>query len=332
MLTNDVAGTGMDLRGDSEFAKRLREETCAVRIHVGKFGVRKALNDEQMGEISEHFVAFKDALRATKRLIPTRHPAYLDVIRVQYQAKVYWRGNTVPYTEPGWRLIRRSKVDRFLETMKELEQDLKAARKRLAEAYSDIREQAKSELGSLFNADDYPSSIDGAYTLEWDFPSVEPPDYLRQLNPELYERQMALVASRFQQSLEAAEQMLAAELQKLVAHMAERLRTGEDGKAKQVRASCVDNLSAFFGRFREMGIGSNGQLNQLVEQAEALVKGVDLDVLKTSADSRASLAESMTALSQSLDGLIVNAPIRAITLEDETEAEPVGTESQTSAA
>ena len=51
-----------------------------------------------------------------------------------------------------------------------------------------MKTAAKTRLGRLFKATDYPSSLCGLFAVEWDFPSVEPPDYLRQFNPQIFEQ------------------------------------------------------------------------------------------------------------------------------------------------
>jgi len=46
-----------------------------------------------------------------------------------------------------------------------------------------------SYTGTLYNPSDYPSSLAGLFGIEFDFPSVEPPSYLQQLNPALFEQE-----------------------------------------------------------------------------------------------------------------------------------------------
>lgn len=41
----------------------------------------------------------------------------------------------------------------------------------------------------FFSAGDYPESLRGMFSVEFDFPSVQTPDYLQQLNPVLYEEE-----------------------------------------------------------------------------------------------------------------------------------------------
>ena len=39
------------------------------------------------------------------------------------------------------------------------------------------------------------------FSIDWDFPSVEPPDYLQQLNPQLYEQECDWVQQRFDEAV-----------------------------------------------------------------------------------------------------------------------------------
>ena len=40
---------------------------------------------------------------------------------------------------------------------------------------------ARQRLGSLYNSNDYPDSLVGLFSIEFDFPSVEPPAYYNSL-------------------------------------------------------------------------------------------------------------------------------------------------------
>jgi len=50
---------------------------------------------------------------------------------------------------------------------------------------------------------------------------VEPPDYLQQLNPELYQQECQRVQQRFDEAVRLAEEAFTAELAKLVSHLTE---------------------------------------------------------------------------------------------------------------
>ena len=164
--------------------------------------------------------------------------------------------------------------------MRELREELDQAVERLDRHYAELQNAARLQLGSLFNPADYPASLEGMFAVSWDFPSVEPPDYLRQLNPEIYEQECQRMRQRFDEAVQLAEQAFLEELQQLVGHLSERLSGQTDGKPKVFRDSAVNNLSEFFQRFRNLKIRSNQQLDQLVEQCQGVVRGVEPQLLR----------------------------------------------------
>src|SRR5580692_1024023 len=165
-------------------AQWLRDTTAAVRVSFTWFGVRKALTQDQKNQAAESFGAEGDYLSARKKLLDTRHPAYKEVTAVRGKVLAYWKGCTLPYPEPGIRLIRQQKVAEFNDQLRDLRAELHNAVDRLDQHYGDLKSAARVRLGRLFNSEDYPVSLQGLFEIDWDWPSVEPPDYLMQLSPE----------------------------------------------------------------------------------------------------------------------------------------------------
>ena len=52
--------------------------------------------------------------------------------------------------------------------------------------------------------------MSGAFPIDADFPSVEPPDYLQRLNPQLYEQECQRVSQRFDEAVRLAEETFTA--------------------------------------------------------------------------------------------------------------------------
>jgi hypothetical protein len=218
----------------------------------------------------------------------------------------------LPYPEPGIRLIRQNDVQTFDVQLTTLRAELDEAVDQLDDCYSELKEAARDRLGSLFNEGDYPASLQGLFGVEYDFPSVEPPEYLRQLNPELYEQECQRVTARFDEAVQLAEAAFTDELAKLVSHLCERLSGNDDNKPKIFRDSAVDNLSEFFERFRTLNIGSNEQLDGLVDQVQGVVRGVKPQQLRDQQSLRQHVATELSAVTSVLDGLLVDRPRRNI--------------------
>ncbi len=252
--------------------------SAACRIHFTWFGTRKTLTNEQKREAAEQFDADANVLSASKRLLNTKHKAYRAVNGIKSECRQYWKHVTLPWPEPGIRLLRRNQLAEFQAT-------LAGFRARLAECVADLNANypalkvtAEGQLGSLFNAADYPHTLDGQFALDWDFPSVEPPPYLATLNPELYEQEQERLKARFEEAARLAEQAFAEELATLVGHMAERITDGPEGR-KTFRASTLTNLEEFFERFRNLSVSSNSEFDaQLVTAPRRRIVGIAVEV------------------------------------------------------
>ncbi|MBN2579375.1 MAG: hypothetical protein JXB10_10320 [Pirellulales bacterium] len=293
-------------------AQQLRTTMAAVRVSLQWFGTRKTLTPEQKSQAADAFGAEGNYLSAGKKLIDTAHPAFKAVTAVRGKILGLWKALSLPYPEAGIRLIRQDRIDDFNARMEELREALAEAVGRLEEHYAVLKSAARQRLGRLYNAGDYPDSLRGLFAVQWDFPSVEPPDYLRQLNPELYAQECQRVQDRFSEAVRLAEETFTAELAKLVSHLTERLSGTEDGKPKIFRDTAVGNLTDFFGRFRELNVRSNEQLDQLVADAQRIVRGVQPQDLRDNAGLRQHVAAELSRVQSMLDGLLVDRPRRNI--------------------
>jgi len=293
-------------------ADRLRATTAAVRLSFTWFGVRKSLSAEQKSQAADTFGAEGNYLSAGKKLFDTGHPAFRSVTAVRSRAVSLWRGMSLPYPEPGIRLIRQEDVAALDVQMTSLRAELDDAVEQLDDHFAELQSAARTQLGRLYNAADYPSTLRGLFRLEYDFPAVEPPDYLRQLSPALYEQEKARVAARFDEAVRLAEEAFTSELARLVSHLTERLSGQDDGKPKVFRDSAVANLAEFFQRFGQLNVRSSQQLDQLVAQAQRIVQGVEPQALRENVTLRQHVATQLAGVQSVLDGLLVDRPRRNI--------------------
>jgi hypothetical protein len=293
-------------------AVRLRRETTALRLSFHWLGTRKTLSRSQRTEAARPFEAAGDFLSAGKKLLDTTHPRFRQVTAVRHRAQAYVQGMSLPYPEPGLRLIRRDDLDEIQQRLTALQQELADQAARLDEAYAELQATARRQLGRLFAASDYPASLQEEFGMSWEFPSVDPPDYLRRLSPALYREEAARVAARFDEAARLAEEMFLAELNDLVSHLSERLSGRDDGKPKIFRDSAVENFTEFFERFRRLHVGGEDQLEEIVRRAEAALSGVDAQQLREAPRLRERLVDNLAEVRQALDEQLVDQPRRNV--------------------
>ncbi len=285
---------------------------AAVKLAFTWLGVRKTLAPEQRTTAARAFHADRELLSASKLILDTRNPAYRAVAAVRSEASSYWRTVTLPFPESGIRLLPQNSLGLFANTMAGYRDKLQEAARELADQYDTIKQEAQRRLGTLFNPSDYPQTLDGMFDLEVSYPTIDPPAYLMALNPEVYQQEQARVRERFESAVELAEQAFAAELQKLVSHLAERLTGLHDGQPKVFRDSAVENLREFFERFRQLNIRSNPDLDALVEHAQQTITGIEPQQLRDSVRLRQMVANDFEQIQASVGDLLVDRPRRNI--------------------
>ncbi|WP_417390489.1 hypothetical protein [Gimesia sp.] len=293
-------------------ATRLRTTMAAARLSFTWLGVRKSLTAIQKNQAADSFGAEGKFLSAGKKLLDTSHPAFKVVTAVRGRAVAYWKGVSLPYPEPGIRLIRQSDIQDFDQRMADFRDELDTAVADLDRHFDELRSAARQRLGDLFNPADYPPSLLGMFAIEHDFPSVEPPQYLQQLSPALYEQECQRMQLRFDAAVQLAEQAFLEEISKLVEHASERLSGQSDGRPKVFRDTAITNLTEFFERFRTLNVRSNEQLDALVDRAQQIVAGIKPQQLRDNTVLRQQVASQLAGVQSSLDGLLIDRPRRNI--------------------
>jgi len=301
-------------------ANRLRTTMAAVRLAFTWLGVRKTLAPEQRTTAARAFHADRELLSASKLILDTKNPAYRAVAAVRSEASSYWRTVTLPFPEAGIRLLPQASLGTFASTMGTYRERLQEAARELRSQYDQIKSEAQRRLGTLFNQADYPSTLDSLFDMEWSVVPIEPPNYLVALNPEVFQQEQARVRERFESAVELAEQAFATELQRLTAHLAERLTGLHDGQPKVFRDSAVENLREFFERFRRLNIRSSPELDALVEQAQQTINGVEPQTLRDSNRLRQMVARDFEQIQASVGDLLVGRPRRNILRRGQTGA------------
>ena len=293
-------------------AQRLRATMAAMRLSFTWFGTRKTLTQEQKTQAADTFGAEGEFLSAGKKLVDTKHPAFRAVTTVRNRALAFFKGVSLPYPEPGIRLVKQGEVEKINAQMTEFRDELEEAVEGLDRRYSELKNAARQRLGSLYSEQDYPATLRDLFAVSWDFPSLEAPAYLQQLNPQLYEEECRRVHERFDEAVRLAEEAFTSELAKLVSHLTARLSGQEDGKPKIFRDSAIENLTEFFTRFRSLNVRSNDQLDRMVADAQRIIRGIEPQELRNNVSLRQHVATEMSRVESVLDGLLVDRPRRNI--------------------
>jgi hypothetical protein len=134
---------------------------AAARVAFCWFGVRKTLTPEQKAQAADTFGAEGQYLSAGKKLLNTRHPAFLAVTNVRHQLVATWQSMSLPYPEAAGSFLRtRSTSSTAAPGCAPDLMDMDAIGRTLRRS---LKSAARGRLGSLFNPSDYPESLRGLF-------------------------------------------------------------------------------------------------------------------------------------------------------------------------
>ena len=123
-------------------ARRLRTTMAACRVAFPWLGTQKTLTPEQRAVAAEAFDADGQVLSAGKKLLDTRHPAFRAVTAIRTRITESWKGQSLPFPEPGVRLIKQEHVEAFAAQLADFRVELDDAVQNLDRHYAELRQAA----------------------------------------------------------------------------------------------------------------------------------------------------------------------------------------------
>ena len=212
----------------------------------------------------------------------------------------------------------QTKVDEMTAEFYELVDEFVAAYEGTRDGESVI-DKAKRLLGPQFNEADYPPAdkLRESFGVDTRFLETRTPTKLTEISPTLYEAERRRAAERWKVIEQSAETLLFAEMKELVDKMVDQLGFSEDGKKKAFHKKNAQKLAEYLENLPFRNVMQNADLDKLCQSASMLLQGLDVQALRKQDDYRDAVRESFEAMKAKLDAIVVDAPTRAIALDDE---------------
>jgi hypothetical protein len=292
-------------------ADRLRATMAACRVRFTWPGVRRS---STAGRKAAAGLDTQDpSLAADGKILDTGHAAFRAVTAVRTAITDWWRSRSLPFPEPGIRLIRYADLDTFDCRMVIGKEMLDAAVAELERHLAELGRTTAERPGSPRDPADDPPGLIGSFGVAWDYPNLEPPACLADVSPWLFDRERARVRARFERAVELAERDFLDEFARTVGHLRERLEGPDaDGSPRVFRDSAVANLAGFFDRFGALNVHSSRELDDLVDRARRVMQGVTAPWLRGDPELRCAVAARLGEVRSSLEALRAGRPRRRI--------------------
>ena len=166
--------------------------------------------------------------------------------------------------------------------------------------------QYKSQLGSLFRPEDYPSieELRGKFSLETKvMPMPEAGDFRVSLGNEERDRIKRQITASVEASLTVARRELWQRAYDAVSHMAERLQSykAEESGTTRLHASIVTNLMKLVDVMPKLNIAHDAELERLTEEIRSRLL-VNPDMLRKSETVRTETARAASQIAARMAG------------------------------
>jgi len=301
------------------------EQSVAFVLAFSRPGVKRVVRKSQVSEKSEGtdnavvVDADKSMINVGKEIIDS--PQLRAIISRDGAVRQWVKARSLPSPlfKSGTTIVPTVLVEAVYEYLEKSKADRDADIATFLEAYPGLVEEAKTKLGPLFDARQYPAAtaLKGAFEMRWNIIEFGTPGKLKTISKALYDKERAKAEAEWADATSQIRNALRVAMAELVEHMIEKLSSDNDGKAKTFRDSMVKNLTEFSDLFNARNLTGDSELAALVEKAQKVMSGVDAKSLRTDADIKQRVADGFAEIKANLDTMVIDRPTRALTIADE---------------
>lgn len=207
------------------------------------------------------------------------------------RARLYHNQTTLPWSDKGSRLLPTSLFMEYKQNMNTIERNMNSMIQDFFTSYDDLVLDAKLHLGSLFNANDYPSidSLRDKFAFKLVFSPLPESNDFRLDIPQMDMQELASkYESAFNDRLNDAMRENWDKLHKTLTHLSEKLTENEEDteSKKRYHDSLITNATELCGLLTHLNITRDPKLEEARRSLELTMLGVDIEDIKEHADVR----------------------------------------------
>ena len=297
------------MQADNKY-ENIFDKGCLVQLSVSIWGGVKKIDERKAKE-----ALGSEWAKARKSLVDPE--ALKEIGKVRNAARNYLRGMSLPFPIHGVSFVGFGAISKIDEKLKEFEEGFKGESEKFFGEYEEAIKKAREMLGDLFDLTDYPGDIRPFFDFEWRFITLQSPGQNSLIDPELVEREKKKFIDTMERAREMGVLALREEFRGILKSCVERLSDGVEGKKKIFRDSMIGNFFDFFETFKSRNIFQDESLKVLCEQAEGILRGVDVESLREDDGLRKVVKMSMEGIEGVLEKAIEEMPGRKLRLSED---------------
>lgn len=213
---------------------------------------------------------------------------------------------TMPWSDTGLRLLPTKQYFKYQQEITALQGEFQRLVNIFLDAYDWEIQHAQLKLGSLFNADEYPTrdALTGRFRFRVNYmPLPDAGDFRvdidTQAKQELASQYEQFYAKQFEQAMGDVWQRA----YDAVSKMSERLDYGDDTNKKVFRDSLVDNMREIIDLLDACNVTGDPVMQQAQRKLDQALQGVTPDALREDAYLRATTKRQVDEVKKIIDSL-----------------------------
>jgi len=255
---------------------RIADKALLVQLNISQWTARKYDRRATADVAHTNGVAI-DVGRYNKNLLPVGN-MLKDVAKLATRVRTAFYANTLPWGMEGTQLLPTDNFLAFRDRFQKDKDDWQQLVSRFVDAYPQLRADAETCLGPLYNAEDYPrpETIGRKFRMELAVYPLPTNDFRVQLADEELQRIQKDVEDRTEAASKAAMEALWKRLYDKVAHLADKLAAPD----AVFRDTTVTGLEELLDLIPRLNVTNDQQLEALRQQAVAKLTAHEPDQLR----------------------------------------------------
>ena len=291
-------------------AKTLSQKAMLAELTIKGWSGR-AQDNEAAAHTAQAYQANVEWMKFTKRLV--NKEALKAVKKAENEARKTHKELTLPWNENGQRILPAQAYQDYMTRMAAHRDAHEAAVDAFLAEFDALVEEARKELGGLFNPADYPEAGDlldkflfdtelNALDVTGDFRVKMADSEMKALQEQIARRTEARLAGAMHDVYER--------LHDVVSHMAERLRAykpkqGEDGKIENpFRDATLNNVRDIVDLLPKLNLTNDPALTALAQEVKQTLLAADAKELRNDDAKRADVAAQAEKIAGAMAGLM----------------------------
>lgn len=273
-------------------SKPLQDSAMLVSINISQWTARR--HDKSVSAEVDTAHGAKDGGRYNKLLI--RKDALDPIEKVAGAARAYLYKVTFPWGDNGDRLLPAALFLDFAQTMQQFRNEFESRTREFVAEYPTLKEEARTRLGTLYDAADYPSDVRSKFV--FNSPSVTPvpsaADFRVDLSADYVESIKRDITERMNERQDSTRKECWNRLRTHVSTLADRL--GND-KSK-LFDSLITNPQEFLAILPAMNLTADPELTRVGAELQEML--IPIERLRKNKYLRDDIAVKARALLQGM--------------------------------